>query len=178
MRFRIQPTPDEAQRACAAISSASFPPSRAGLITLAVFALVGVAAFLLARSTWAITVLLTAAGVLALLHALQAEARWRTRRAQARDPHAGEPYEVEVGPEGIRSWCAHVDIRYTWDGITRVVETPEFYLFLRGPQGGPSIPRRLLDAASDEELREVIRGRSPDRGESLTGGGSTGAPPA
>jgi hypothetical protein len=169
MHFRIQPMPDETQRVCAAISSASFPQSRAGLITLAVFALVGVAAFLLARPTWAVTVLLSAGGILVLLLALQAEARWRTNRAQACDPHASEPYEIEVEPEGIRSWCAHVDIRYTWDGITSVVETPEFYLFLRGPQGGPSIPKRLLDAASEKELRRVIREYSPDRGVSLTG---------
>ena len=169
MRFRVQPTPDETQRACAAIASASLPPSRAGLITLAAFALIGVAAFLLARATWHITVLLTLAGILALLSALQAETRWRISRARAGDPHASEPYDIEVGPEGIRTWCAHVDARYTWDGITRVVETPEFYLFLRGPGGGPSIPKRLLDAASNEELRKGIREWSPDRGVSLTG---------
>lgn len=162
------------------MASASLPPSRVGLVVYAVFALVGVAAFLLARSVWAaaITVMLAAGGVLAVTLAMQAEARWLSRRAQAADPHAGEPYEVEVGPEGIRAWCAHVDVRYAWDGITRVVETPEFYLFLRGPQGGPSIPKRVLDAAADEELRERIREWSPDRGESLKGGAASVSAPA
>jgi hypothetical protein len=168
MRFRVQPTPDETQRACAAIASASLPPSRAGLITLLVCALVGVAAILLARPTWLITIALTLTGLLVALYALQAEVNWRLRRARADDVHADEPYEIEVGPEGIRTWCAHVDARYTWDGITRVVETPEFYLFLRGIGGGPSIPKRLLDAESNEELRKRIREWSPDRGASLT----------
>jgi hypothetical protein len=151
------------------MASASLPPSWAGPITLAVYALIGVAAFLLARPTWLITFLMTGVGFLAVLLPLQAEARWRMRRAQASDPHATEPYEIEVGPAGIRAWCAHVDTRYTWDGITRVVETPEFYLFFRGPGGGPSIPKRLLDAASNEELRQGIREWSPDRGVSLAG---------
>jgi len=135
---------------------------------LAIFALAGVAAFLFARSTWIVTFLLILACILTLFSVLQAEARWRIGRAQVGDPHADEPYEIEVWPEGIRTWCAHVDMRYTWEGITRVVETPEFYLFLRGPGGGPSIPKRLLDAASNNELRKGIREWSPDRGVSLT----------
>ena len=168
MRFRVQPTPDETQRACAATVSASLPPSRANLIMLANFALAGVAAFLFARSTWVTTFLLILACILTLSSVLQAEARWRIGLAQAGDPHADEPYEIEVGPEGIRTWCAHVDMRYTWDGITQVIETPEFYLFLRGSGGGPSIPKRLLDAASNDELRKSISEWAPDRGVSLT----------
>jgi hypothetical protein len=169
MRFRVQPTVDETQQACAAIASASFPPSRVGMIIYVTFAVIGLAAFLLIRSIGAIaiTILLTSAGVLAVTLAIQTEARWLSRRAQESDPHAEEPYEIEVAPEGIRTWCAHVDARYTWDGITRVIETPEFYLFLRGSMGGPFIPKRLLDAASNEELRNGIREWSPDRGSHL-----------
>jgi hypothetical protein len=171
MRFKIQPTPDETQRACAAIASTSFPPSRLGMVSNVIFAVVGLSGYLLIGSIWAIaiTILLTSAGVLAVTLAMQAEARWSSRRAQESDPHADEPYEIEVGPNGIRVWCAHVDSHYTWDGITRVSETPEFYLFLSGPSGGPFIPKRLLDAKSNEELRKGIREWSPELRQSLNG---------
>lgn len=167
MRLRVQPTPGETPRACAAFASASLPPSRAGLFSLAVMALVCAAAFLLARRTWLVTFCLAATAILAVLLVIWAEARRQSRGALAADPHADEPYEIEIGPEGIRVWCAHVDTRYTWDGITRVVETPEFYLFLRGASGGTWVPKRLLDAAGSEELRRSVREWSPDRGASL-----------
>jgi hypothetical protein len=169
MHIKVQPMAEETQRACAAVASTSQLQSHVGLIMLAVYALIGAAAFLLARPTWQTTFMIAAIGILAMHLSLRAEARRLGRRAQEGDPHAGEPYEIEVGPEGVRVWCAHVDARYTWDGLTRVVETPEFYLFLRGPGGGPSIPKRLLDAAGNNELRKKIREWSPDRGASLTG---------
>ena len=169
MHFRVQPLPDEIQRACAAIASAGQLQSRVGLILLAIYALIAAAAFLLARPTWPTTFMIAAVGIMAVHNAVQAESRRLGRRAQESDPHADETYEIEVGPEGIRVWCAHIDARYMWDGITRVVETPEFYLFLRGPWGGPSIPKRLLDAEGSEALRNRIREWSPDGGASLSG---------
>ena len=164
MRFRVQPTQEETQRACAAAASVRFPPSRLGLVAYSVLAVVGFAAYFLVGSFWAVavTVLLTSAGIFAVTLAMQAEAHWLIRRAQESDPHADEPYDIELGPEGIRTWCAHVDARYTWDGITNIVETPEFYLFIRGSSGGPFIPKRLLDAANDAELRERIREWAPE----------------
>ena len=167
MHLQIQPTADETQRACEAISAASLPPSRAGVITAVVFAIISATAFLLAPSTWLVAVVLAFAGLIILFVALQAESRWRLRRAQTDDPHANEAYEIEVGPEGIRVWCAHVDYRFMWNGITSVVETPEFYLFLRGPQGGPHVPKRVLDIEGRAELQKIIREHSPDRGMSL-----------
>jgi hypothetical protein len=167
MRLRSTPTRDETLRVCAAFASVSLPPSRAGILTLAVLAVVFVAALLLARPTWLVTFFLSLLSVQAMLYVLKVDSRRQWRLALAGDPHADEPYEIEAGPEGIRVWCAHVDTRYTWDGITRVIETPEFYLFLRGAGGGAWIPKRLLDAAGSEELRRLIRERSPDRGASL-----------
>lgn len=167
MHLHIQPTADETQRACEAISAASLPPSRAGVISAVVFAILTATAFLLAPSTWFVAVVLAFVGLIVLFLALYAEGRWRLRKAGADDPHANEPYEIEVGPAGIRVWCAHVDGRFTWDGITSVTETPEFYLFLRGPQGGPHVPKRVLDAPGEEEIRRIIQEHSPDRGTSL-----------
>jgi len=94
MRLQIQPTADETQRACEAISAASLPPSRAGLITVVVFAILSASAFLLASSTWLVAILLAFGGLIILSIALLAESRWRLRLAQSDDPHANEAYEI------------------------------------------------------------------------------------
>jgi len=158
---------DESQRGCEAVVAATLPPSRAGWITVAVYLLVGLAAVLIAPGTAAVTALLAVGGVLAALSALQAEARWRGRRALATDPHRDEPYLVELSAEGIRIYCDHVDARITWAGITCVEETAEFYLFLRGSSGGPAVPKRALSDSDDQQLRELVRRWSPDRGAGL-----------
>jgi YcxB-like protein len=171
MHLRVQPIRDETSRACATFASASLPRSRFGLFTLAVLALICALAFLIARPTWIVTFCLAVVGIQAVLLVFQWEARRQSSHALAADPHADEPYEMEIGQEGLRVWCAHVDTRYEWDGITRVVETPEFYLFLRGSSGGTWVAKRMLDSARNDELRQVICERSPDRGASLSAEG-------
>lgn len=168
MHLRVQPTPEETARGSDAFASASLPPSRIGLFTLALVILVSAVAFLIARPTWLVTICLSVLSIQAMFLVFRMEARRQIRQASAADPHADEPYEIEIDPEGIRIWCAHVDTRYKWNGITSVAETPEFYLFLRGASGGTFLPRRLLDPPDDKELRKMICDWSPDRGASLT----------
>jgi len=149
-----------------------------GLFMLAILALVCAMAFLIARPTWLMTVCLSVVGIEAMLLLSKWEARRQMNQALASNPHADEPYEIEIGPEGVHVWCAHVDTRYKWDGITRVVETPEFYLFLRAASGGTWVVKRMLDTASNEELRQVISEWSPDRGASLIAAGVHPSAPA
>ena len=168
MRLRVLPTPDETSRGADAYASAAVPPSRVGLFTLVVLIVVSAVAFLIARPTWLVTICLSVMSIQVVFLIVRMEARRQTQHAFATDPHADEPYEIEIDHEGVRIWCAHVDTRYKWDGITSVIETPEFYLFVRGASGGTFVPKRLLDFPGDEELRKMICEWSPDRGESLT----------
>jgi hypothetical protein len=129
------------------------------------------AAVLFNQEAWLLTIVLTTLGVIGVVFALQAETRWRSRRALVRDPHVDEPYHIEIDSTGIRVWCDHIDTRYMWNGITKTVETPDYYLLLRGPSGGAAIPKRFLDEEMEEELRRRIRECSPDGG-SLLGRGN------
>lgn len=157
MLFRIDPNPEETRRACRAIVAASAPPSRATPIVIAVYVAVIGAAFLLTPQTAARTVIIAVGAILLVSFGVQADSRARLRRVQAADPHARETHSVELGPDGVRTWCAHVDSRYTWDGTTRVLETPEFYLFVRNAGNGVAIPKRVVSAAEDQELRRRVR---------------------
>jgi hypothetical protein len=108
------------------------------------------------------------AAVIATVTALQAEGRSRIRRLQTEDPHARETHYVELSPEGVRAWCAHVDARYAWADFAKVVENNEFYLFVRAGGTGTAIPKRLLDGEGDAELRRWIKEWAIDHGASLT----------
>jgi hypothetical protein len=129
--------------------------------------MVGLAAVLVTPSTAAATVLLAVGALLATMAALQLEGQWRMRRALAADPHMDEPYTVEVGEAGLRTYCDHVDTSITWSGVTRVVETPEFLIFVRGASGGAAVPKRVLTPADDQVIRSMVRNWSPDRGRNL-----------
>ena len=168
MRLRVQPTPDETARGWEAFAATGLPPSRVGLFTLVVLIIVSAVAFFIARSTWLVTICLSVMSIQAISLIFRMEAARQTRHALAADPHADEPYEIEIDADGVRIWCAHVDTRYKWEGITRVTETPEFYLFIRGASGGTFVPKRLLNFSGNEELRKMICEWSPDRGALLT----------
>ena len=174
LRFEIEPLPGESDRACAMLLDASLPPSRGTYVVLALYGAVIFAAFLLTPDTTAATTVIGVAAVLATAKTLEAEGRSRVRRLRARDPHAAETHYVELTPEIVRTWCAHVDARYPWSEVTRVVENREFYLVARAAGGGAAIPKRLLDADRDAELRQRIREWSPDRGTHLARDESAG----
>lgn len=153
-----------------ALGTATLPPSRAGWVMGAVYVGVAVGAVVLAPSTLPVTLLLACGGMVVGMSAIQLDVRSRLRRALDEDPHREEAYTVEVGEEGIRTYCDHVDTRITWSGITRVVAMRDCYVFVRGATGGATVPRRTLSAADDERLREMVRQWSPD--------GGAGLPPA
>ena len=119
------------------------------------------------ESLRASTTLIGLGAIVATGVGLQAEGRSRLRRLQERDPHAQEVHHVELGPAGVRTWCAHVHARYTWADFAKVTENGEFYLFVRPNGSGVAIPKRLLDGPRDEELRSKIREWATDRGAAL-----------
>ena len=166
MHITVVPAADEVRRSRTAIAKKVLTRNYSDPIVIGVYVASGAIAYVIAPSTWLTTAGLAIMAVATTIWFLQIEAKRRSRRLYAEDPHALEEYQLSVDGDGVRAWCAHVDTRYTWDGFTRVRETTEFYLLLR-PMGGVAIPKRALSADDDAELRELIRQRSPDRGESL-----------
>ncbi|HEX5409859.1 MAG TPA: YcxB family protein [Gemmatimonadaceae bacterium] len=169
LRFQIDPKPDETARACSAMAQLAMPPSRGGLLMLALYAAVGVLAYFLTPSSRLATFAIGVAAVLATAYSLQAEGRRRLRRLRVADPHANESHFVELGPEGVHTWCAHIDMRYPWSDFSMATEDREFYLFIRPSGTGSAVPKRLLDNAADEVLRTRIREWSPELGAALVG---------
>jgi hypothetical protein len=167
LRFQIDPSPEETQRACTAIVQACLPRSRGGAILFAMYLAVGFAAYFFTPSTRPATFLIGLLAVMATALLLQAEGKARVRRLRTDDLHARETHFVELSPEGLRAWCSHIDARYPWTDFFKITENSEFYLFLRPSGNGSAIPKRLLDDAAEAQLRERIRAWSPDAGAGL-----------
>ena len=152
LRFQIDPQPGESLRACTAIARAVLPATRGNAIVLGLYALVGIASYVFTPTTRAATFIIGLGAVLGTVFALQAEGRSRLRRLQASDPHARETHFVELTPDGLHAWCAHVDARYPWQDFSKVTENGEFYLFARQNGTGSAIPKRLLDPVTEPAL--------------------------
>jgi hypothetical protein len=167
LRYEIDPKPDESMRACTAIAQAAMPPARGGLLILGLCVGVGVLAYFLTPSSRPETFLIGLVAIVATTYGLQAEGRRRLRRLRVDDQHARETHYVELSPDGLHTWCSHIDARYLWLDFTKVTEDREFYLFVRPSGVGSAIPKRLLDDAADQTLRLHIRQWSPDRGSGL-----------
>ena len=167
MRFQIDPTPGETQRACSALATVSLRRSRANLWIIALYAAIILAASFLTRATLGMSVAIAVGSVVATVVILQVEGRSRLSQLTANDPHALETHFIELSPEGIRCWCAHVDARYSWPDFFKVTENQEFVLFARRSGTGAAIPKRLLHGPQDLELRNHIREWAPDHGASL-----------
>lgn len=167
MLLPLDPLDGETPRACRVMIKASMPRSYAGWVMIGVYLIIIAAAYLVTPKTWYITAYAGIFGAVFMTLALKWELQRRARRARASDAHVLEPWQIEVTAAGVRTWCDHINCRWTWSGITRVIETPEFFLFLRGPNGGPVIPKRILDAPLTAELRANVREWSPDHGASL-----------
>lgn len=161
LRFQIDPSPEESQRACVAVARVCLPPSRRDLVLLVVYATVGVAAVYVTPTTTAATFFIGLLAITATAAGIELETRLRFRHLRKADPHAREPHFVEVSAEGVRSWCAHIDARYPWRDFSRITDDGEFYLFVRPSGSGSAIPKRLLDETTEAELRTRVREWAP-----------------
>lgn len=161
MTFTIDPRPDETARGCSAMVLTSMPPSRFTFVLIGAYVVAFVVAtFFVPQATVPAFILAVATTTVVIL-AMQAEARSRLRRGRMADPHALEPYQVELSTEGIRTWCEHIDTRYTWSGMSVLKETPEFLLFIRGLGGGVFLPKRLLQPQDIASIRQQVTSWAP-----------------
>jgi len=167
MIVRFTPDASETLRACTALADGLRRPARAQLILIAVFAVVFLAARVLAPAQWPIIVLLSTGSTMLAFVGIQSEYRLRTTRTLAEDPHLAETHEIEITTERLRSECSHVRTDYSWTGIQRVTENQEFYLFSTGPAAGVAVAKRLLTDDDDQDLRAIVRAAAPDRGANL-----------
>jgi len=158
--------PGESARSCVALVGRAVSKTRGTLFFFGVCGGVVILSLLLPPSR-ASTFLVGFAAVYVSIFGLQAVGRANIREIQGKDPHTQETYVVEIGPLDVYTGCAHVSARYPWKEFSKVFENNEFYLFLRSNGGGAAIPKRVLDAAAEQELRNRICEWSPDGGAGL-----------
>jgi hypothetical protein len=170
LRFQVDSQPGESARACSAIARSVIPQTRGNLLLFGLYIAVGLASYFLTPATRLTTFVIGLAGVLGTLYGLQAVGRANLRHLRRTDPHSTETHFVEVSTTGVHTWCAHIDARYPWSDFAKVVENNEFYMMVRPNGTGTAIPKRLLSAADDAQLRDRLRDWSPDRGVNLTKG--------
>ena len=166
MILRYKSDSDESIEAITA-SARTVTPSWAGLPT---YGMTLVAIALCARlvsHNWKEIVGFTFFGLCLLTLFAKLEQRLRWERAIDADPHSTEEHSVEISDRGLAFWCDHARSELAWGGVRRVQETPKHFLFVCGPFGACAVPKRIMSDAEDEELRSLIRQRSPDRGAHL-----------
>ena len=161
MRLEVNPLEGESQRGCSALLEASLPTSWSAVYFLAMYVAIAITAYFVAPSAVFATVLISIAAVFATIYILRWDWRFRTRRLQGKDPHLLETHYIELNPDGIRSWCAHVDARYPWAEYVKTVDTPEFLLLLQAGGGGNAIPKRLLNTQAEAELHQRLAEWAP-----------------
>jgi hypothetical protein len=78
-------------------------------------------------------------------------------RAYARAHQRCIPYDQvrAVTAEGIEAHCVTTNVTIRWSGVTRAIETPEFFLVFTGPNNAFDIPK---GAIPDAESLCAVRG--------------------
>jgi hypothetical protein len=117
-------------------------------------------AIILARADDPVAALVPITPWLLLFLASMATGRWVLPRLHARrfareSPDARHPLTVGVGAEGIEVASFSSSGRLSWNGIHRVVETPEFFLFYINPRLAHYLPKHAI--SSEDELGQVRR---------------------
>jgi hypothetical protein len=97
---------------------------------------------------------LVVAGVLSMLYAPWV--RWRARRRSGGYAVEGG-YDITDDNIMMRSGSESGGI--AWDGVTRVEETPEFWIVYVGRMPATVVPRGLMSAGDAETLRAFMAGR-------------------
>ena len=66
-----------------------------------------------------------------------------------------------VSDDGIEVPCVSSDVKIQWQGISRVLETPEFILFFTTPNCAFQLPKRAIPSAEQlDALRQLARRHS------------------
>lgn len=100
--------------------------------------------------------------ILLLLFFGRLSGRIRARQVQRHDPNVAHPLTHTLDEQGfhVTSHTAHVDLG--WDGLHKVRETPDLFLFYYSARLAYYLPKRALpDAAEAESLGAWIRTQLP-----------------
>ena len=89
----------------------------------------------------------------ALLPQLQ---RWAVLRPYRKQVGAA-PQTFTVSDDGVALDGPIVATRCSWDGLLRVLETDEFFLFYRSETITYFLPKRIVSTAQDHELRGLLQ---------------------
>ncbi|MEV4621624.1 YcxB family protein [Asanoa sp. NPDC049573] len=157
IRFDVPADPAYPGRVAAALGSAGL---RKYFYVGAVLTLVGVIFLALAQgSGWGerispLYIAMIVGGVAAMLFGPLV--RLRARRRSGRYAVEGG-YDITDDNIMMRSGTESGGI--AWDGVTRVTQTPEFWIVYVGRMPATVIPRRLMSAQDDETLRTFLAER-------------------
>ncbi|MEU8071103.1 YcxB family protein [Micromonospora sp. NPDC049151] len=154
IRFAVPADPAYPARVAAALAAARL--RRFGYIGAALAA-IGVIGWIASQASARFASLWTAlivAGVLSMLYAPWV--RWRARRRSGGYAVEGG-YDIDETNIMMRSGSESGGI--AWDGVTRVTETPDFWIVYVGRMPATVIPRWLMSAEQAETLRAFMDGR-------------------
>jgi hypothetical protein len=105
-----------------------------------------------------VTAAFTVAPYVILFAAWVALFRWGMPYIRAR------AYDDQVrvfSEDGIEARCVTSDVKVQWHGISRVLETPEFFLFFTRPSCAFQLPKRAIPSAEQlDALRDLARRHS------------------
>ena len=82
--------------------------------------------------------------------------RFKARRRSSRYAVAGG---YDITDDNVMMHSGTESGGIAWDGVTRVVETPEFWIVFVGRMPATVIPRRIMSAEDDQSLGTFMAGR-------------------
>lgn len=85
------------------------------------------------------------------------------RKALANDPSLRGPQLRTVDENGLHVRGAGFAQDFAWSDLVRVVETADFFLFYYNNRAAHYLPKRVLDPAVIEQVRQLIRAKLPGR---------------
>ncbi|MEV0719016.1 YcxB family protein [Asanoa sp. NPDC050611] len=153
IRFDVPADPAYPGRVAAAMGSVGLRNYGYVGVVLAVVGAIGLA-FSLGDQLVPLYIALLAGGLLAMLYSPLV--RLRARRRSAGYATEGG-YDIDDDNIMMRSGSESGGI--AWEGVTQVIETPEFWIVYVGRMPATVIPRRLMSAEDAETLRTFMTER-------------------
>lgn len=84
---------------------------------------------------------------------------WQVRRM---DPAVRHPISLALEESGLRVITEAAETRLRWDGLHKVRETPDFFMFYYSPRIAYYLPKRVLSGQAEiDAVRASIQGRLP-----------------
>jgi hypothetical protein len=84
-------------------------------------------------------------------------ARILARRALRDDPSVRGEQTRSVSSDGVEVRGSNYGQQFTWADIVRTVETPEFFLFFYNRRAAQYVPKRAVDGADAQVIRDLIQ---------------------